>query len=83
MRWMLPLTGLMLAFLTACTTPSPTTVYRTEKVRVPESLLQPCPIPGLRGPRNRDLAEAYALRGEALAACNADKDAIRRWNDEP
>lgn len=83
MRSTVILSGLMLSFLTACTTPLPTTVYRIEKLRVPESLLQPCPVPGLQGNRNRDLANAYRLRGDSLEACNADKDAIRRWNNEP
>lgn len=75
------LSGLVLLSLGACSTLSTTPL--PQKLRVPEALLAPCLKPGLEGKTNRDLALAYRKRGDALDACNADKDAIRRWNDAP
>lgn len=61
--------GLTLVFLTACATPS---------APPPDlgSLLAPRAKPELQGPLNRDLADAYRLRGVVIDELNADKAAI-------
>lgn len=47
---------------------------------VPAGLLAVCP--GYDGPLvdNGDLARAYVTERQGLAACNADKEALREWN---
>ena len=47
---------------------------------LPPSLLADCP--GYDGPlvNNGDLAQAYLGDKQALAACNADKEALREWD---
>lgn len=47
---------------------------------LPATLLADCP--GYDGPlvTNGDLAAAYQGSKQALAACNADKEALREWN---
>ena len=48
--------------------------------RVPTDLLRDCP--GYAGPlvTNGDLAGAYLTEQQALASCNADKEALREWD---
>ena len=50
--------------------------------RVPTDLLRDCP--GYAGPliNNGDLAQAYLGEKQALAACNADKEALREWESK-
>ena len=50
--------------------------------RVPAELLRDCP--GYTGPlvTNGDLAGAYLTERQALAACNADKEALREWESK-
>lgn len=47
---------------------------------VPTDLLAACP--GYDGPlvNNGDLAQAYLAERQALAGCNADKEALREWD---
>ena len=47
---------------------------------LPATLLADCP--GYDGPivNNGDLANAYLAERQALAACNADKEALREWD---
>ena len=47
---------------------------------VPSNLLADCV--GYAGPlvNNGDLAQAYLAERQALAACNADKEALREWD---
>ena len=49
---------------------------------VPADLLASCP--GYAGPldTNGDLAQAYLAERQALAACNADKEALREWDSK-
>ena len=49
---------------------------------LPATLLADCP--GYAGPlvNNGDLAQAYLAERQALAACNADKEALREWDSK-
>ena len=73
------LIGLASLSLTACVTPSVIKEYVYVHDAVPSALLADCP--GYAGPLvdNGDLANAYLAERQALAACNADKEALREW----
>ena len=77
---LLVLIGLVSLFLTACVTPSVIKEYVYVHDALPTTLLAACP--GYDGPldTNGDLANAYLAERQALAACNADKEALREWN---
>ena len=49
---------------------------------LPATLLADCP--GYDGPivDNGDLARAYQAERQGLAACNADKEALREWDSK-
>ena len=74
------LIGLASLSLTACVTPSVIKEYVYVHDDLPTTLLAACP--GYTGPldTNGDLAQAYLAERQALAACNADKEALREWN---
>ena len=74
------LIGLASLSLTACVTPSVIKEYVYVHDTVPADLLASCP--GYAGPlvNNGDLAQAYLAERQGLAACNADKEALREWN---
>ena len=73
------LIGLVSLSLMGCVTPSVIKEYVYVHDRVPTDLLRDCP--GYAGPlvNNGDLAQAYLAERQALAACNADKEAMREW----
>ena len=77
---LLALTGLAILFLQACSTQSVIKEYVYVHDTVPADLLASCP--GYDGPLvyNGDLARAYITERQGLAACNADKEALREWN---
>ena len=77
---LLVLIGLASLSLTACVTPSVIKEYVYVHDTVPADLLASCP--GYDGPlvNNGDLAQAYLGEKQGLAACNADKEALREWN---
>ena len=74
------LIGLASLSLTACSTQSVIKEYIYVHDPVPADLLASCP--GYDGPlvNNGDLAQAYITERQGLAACNADKEALREWN---
>ena len=76
---LLALIGLASLFLTACAAPSAIKEYIYVRDAVPSALLADCP--GYAGPLvdNGDLAQAYITERQALARCNADKEALRKW----
>ena len=76
------LIGLASLSLTACVTPSVIKEYVYVHDAVPSALLADCP--GYAGPlvNNGDLAQAYLAERQALAACNADKEALREWDSK-
>ena len=76
---LLVLIGLGSLSLTACSTVSVIKEYVYIHDRVPADLLRDCV--GYDGPlvNNGDLARAYLGEKQALAACNADKEALREW----
>lgn len=61
-------------------TPSVIKEYVYVHDTVPADLLASCH--GYDGPLvdNGDLAQAYITERQGLRACNADKEALRRWN---
>jgi len=67
-------------FLTGCAT-SPATVVKTETVveTPPTEWLADCPVPDLAGKTNGDLLRWAASLRMSLIACNADKAALRDW----
>ena len=79
---MLVLIGLGSLSLAACSTQSVIKEYVYVHDRVPAELLRDCP--GYTGPlvNNGDLARAYLAERQALAACNADKEALREWDSK-
>jgi len=63
----------------------PVTVTKTvvEKVQVPANLLEPCELPELDDVQTTGDLERVAQEALAAAACgNADKSAIREWQEE-
>ena len=74
------LIGLGSLSLTACSTPSVIKEYVYVHDDLPTTLLADCH--GYDGPlvNNGDLAKAYLAERQALAACNADKEALREWD---
>ena len=72
--------GMLSLFLAACSTPSVIKEYVYVHDDLPTALLAACP--GYDGPldTNGDLAQAYLAERQALAACNADKEALREWD---
>ena len=76
------LIGLGSLSLTSCSTQSVIKEYVYVHDRVPAELLRDCP--GYAGPlvTNGDLAGAYLAERQALAACNADKEALREWESK-
>ena len=73
------LIGLGSLFLTGCVSPSIIKEYVYVHDDLPTTLLADCV--GYSGPldTNGDLAQAYLAERQALAACNADKEALREW----
>ena len=72
---MLTLTGAMLAFLTACSTQSLQSLPA-------EALLADCQHAEPPATRTNGALVDYALRERyALNRCNADKAALREWQD--
>jgi hypothetical protein len=66
-------TGVMLLFLTACSTPSSLTLP-------PEALLADCAHAEKPATRTNGALADWALREKfALDRCNADKAALREW----
>ena len=76
---LLVLIGLGSLSLTSCATQSVIKEYVYVHDDLPATLLADCP--GYDGPlvNNGDLANAYLAERQALAACNADKEALREW----
>ena len=74
------LIGLWSLSLLGCSTQSVIKEYVYVYDDLPTTLLADCP--GYDGPLvdNGDLAVAYLAERQALAACNADKEALREWN---
>ena len=72
----------MCLFLLGCTTPSVIKEYVYVHDDIPTALLADCV--GYSGPLvdNGDLAQAYLGEKQALAACNADKEALREWESK-
>ena len=79
---MLVLIGLGSLSLPACSTQSVIKEYVYVHDDLPATLLAACP--GYYGPldTNGDLANAYLAERQALAACNADKEALREWDSK-
>ena len=71
------LTGLLAAFLTACTTLSPDAVQPRDAI--PADWLIPCPVPLLESPSHADLVLNRNALYWALIQCNIDKDNIREY----
>ena len=76
------LIGLGSLSLLGCSTQSVIKEYVYVHDTVPADLLASCP--GYDGPLvdNGDLAQAYLGEKQALAACNADKEALREWESK-
>ena len=74
------LIGLVSLSLLGCSTPSVIKEYVYVHDDLPSTLLADCH--GYDGPlvNNGDLANAYLAERQGLAACNADKEALREWN---
>lgn len=66
------LTGLLLACLQACTTPS----VKTDPTVVDPVSVQPTPKPQIECDTNECLKDGFIRRGVAIDNCNADKAAI-------
>ena len=79
---LLVLIGLASLSLTACVTPSVIKEYVYVHDDLPTALLADCT--GYTGPLvdNGDLAQAYITERQGRLACNADKEALREWNDK-
>ena len=79
---LLVLIGLVSLSLLGCSTPSVIKEYVYVHDDLPATLLADCP--GYDGPlvNNGDLARAYLGEKQALAACNADKEALREWDSK-
>ena len=75
----LTVSGVLLAFLTACGTFSPRIEYIPVYDDVPKELLEPTVIPRVELVTNEDLARAYLGAKRAAMSCNADKEALRVW----
>ena len=73
------MSGVLLAFLTACSAFSPRTEYIPVYDDVPMELLEPTVIPRVELVTNEDLARAYLGAKRAAMSCNADKEALRLW----
>lgn len=63
--------------LMACAAPLPQVV----KLMPPVDLLQDCAVPSYTINTNGELANGILLERNALALCNADKQALRAWAD--
>ena len=81
MRYM-ALSLIMASLLAGCSTTKVIKEYVYVHDTVPADLLASCP--GYAGPlvNNGDLAQAYLAERQALAACNADKEALREWESK-
>ena len=79
---LLVLIGLGSLSLLGCSTQSVIKEYIYVHDDLPTTLLADCP--GYDGPldTNGDLAQAYLAERQALAACNADKEALREWDSK-
>lgn len=60
--------------------PGPGIVHKTERQRVPASLVLQTPAPRFEGSLNADLAKWGQALQEALGQCNADKASIATWS---
>jgi hypothetical protein len=67
----------VLMALSGCQALAPTVL----KLMPPAELLQDCPSPEYSVRSNGDLAKAILAERNALALCNNDKGALRRWAD--
>lgn len=72
----MPLAGLCVAFLTACTAP------QIVRELPPPELLRDCPAPLVDITTNGGLALGLLSYHDALARCNIDKKALRDWAEE-
>ena len=72
------MSGVLLAFLTACAF-SPKIEYIPVYDDVPKELLEPTVIPRVELVTNEDLAKAYLGAKRAAMSCNADKEALLLW----
>ena len=72
------MSGVLLAFLTACAF-SPRIEYIPVYDDVPKELLEPTVIPRVELITNEDLARAYLGAKRAAMSCNADKESLRVW----
>ena len=81
MRYM-ALSLIMASLLAGCSTTKIVKEYVYVHDDLPATLLADCP--GYDGPldTNGDLAQAYLAERQALAACNADKEALREWDSK-
>ena len=81
MRYM-ALSLIMASLLAGCSTTKIVKEYVYVHDDIPATLLADCP--GYDGPldTNGDLANAYLAERQALAACNADKEALREWDSK-
>ena len=73
------MSGVLLAFLTACSAFSPKTEYIHVYDELPVELLEPTVIPRVELVTNEDLARAYLGAKRAAMSCNADKEALLLW----
>lgn len=81
MRYM-ALSLIMASLLAGCSTTKIVKEYIYVHDDLPATLLAACP--GYDGPldTNGDLAKAYIAERQGLAACNADKEALREWDSK-
>ena len=78
------LPALCLPILTGCLTDKPAVVTAPQVIRetVPAALVRPCP-PKQRGPlkATSDIVNRLTYTEGALAACSAQVDGVRAWNE--
>ena len=56
-------------------------VTKTQTLKVPGSLLSPCPKSEIQGKTYQDAIELAINRGKDLDECNKRLEDIRRWSD--
>ena len=71
----------LLQSLSGCATTEPLVVTRTEKERVPQSLLTPCPVSVLNGDTYQAAIELALSLKVDLQECNRRLEDIRRWSE--
>ena len=80
--WPLGAAALCLMMSSGCSRTEYVTQVKIEKVYPPEALMQAVEVPSLKGNTNKDVV-AWAIQlQEALAAANANLNAIMEWASE-